>query len=80
MVTMSLPNHEREKRCYEKCEELIVQLQGLGRELEDIALDHGEAGVENVARVISELKQVQNKLAVIGLNTIQREYTTSGPK
>lgn len=67
MVTMSLPNNEREKQCYEKCEELIAQLEQLGYVLEDVEVDHDEAGAENVTEAINQLKAVQNKLAAIGL-------------
>ena len=64
---MSLPNDEREKQCYEKCEKLNAQLEQLGYVLEDIGVDHSDAGTENVAEAIRQLKEVQNKLAAIGL-------------
>ena len=64
---MSLPNNKREKQCYEKCEELKAQLEQLGYVLEDIEVDHGDAGTENVTEAIRQLGEVQNKLAAIGL-------------
>ena len=67
MVTMKLPNHEREKQCYEQCEELIAQLEQLGYVLEDAKADYEDTGRENVTVAINQLKEVQNKLAAIGL-------------
>ena len=64
---MKLPNHEREKQCYEQCEELKVHLEQLRYVLEDIEVDYGDAGAKNVAEAIRQLKEVQNKLAAIGL-------------
>lgn len=67
MVTMKLPNHERETQCYEQCEELKARLEQLRYVLEDIEVDRDDAGVKNVAEAIRQLKEVQNKLAAIGL-------------
>lgn len=64
---MKLPNHEREKQCYEECEALIAKLEQLGYVLEDAEVDYEDAGRKNVTAAISQLKEVQNKLAAIGL-------------
>lgn len=64
---MSLPNSERVKKCCKECERLRAQLEQLGYVLEDIEVDHGDAGTENMAEAIHQLEEVQNKLAAIGL-------------
>ena len=67
MVTMKLSNHYREKECYEECEALIIEMGRLSRVLEEVEVEYEEAGVKNVTEAIYQLREVQNKLAAIGL-------------
>lgn len=67
MVTMELPNNNREKTCYEECEQLIAQLEQLGYVLEDIEKDpetDHKVGAEKVGEIIDQLKAIQAMLAV----------------